>query len=221
MLTTSMWDHLVYGMSVSQDACLLSIGSWVFWVSVFGVLASRVVYHIFRKKSAAVLSFGFFIVCCVISGMNAYTVVQRNSFLSSHEPDAGSLVGVYEVESSPLESCFLSPRELESFFQVSSSTIRLYADGTCEVASFPRASIWQWWILNPDERMDMAPLESDLVSVFTGTWAVQRIDDYYGVVLTCSPDNVYSLLLGRENSNCLIMPLHRSLMEIVLFKKIR
>lgn len=107
------------------------------------------------------------------------------AFLWIHEPDVQALSGKYEVEPSPRERRFFRPPELKRFFQVSSSTLLLNEDGTCEISSFPRPEAWGRWIARPEEREDLSVLEEDLVSSCRGTWSLVKKGD-----ITVSPSPI-------------------------------
>ena len=154
-------------------------------------------------------------------GIVCYKLMDRDSFLCVAQPEAKSLAGVYAVESTPRERWFSRPAELNRFFQVSSSTIQLYEDGSCEVSSFPRRESWGWWISQAENRDDLSVLEEDLVSTYRGTWSLTQNGGYYAVSISCPSGNGYTLYLGGENAQCLVMPVNPSNpMEAVTFEKV-
>lgn len=109
---------------------------------------------------------------------------------------------------------------MKRFFQVSSSTLLLNEDGTCEISSFPRPEAWGRWISRPEEREDLSVLEEDLVSSCRGTWSLVKKGGYYGVSIAYSPGRSLMLYLGGEGAECLVMPVNPAdPLEAVTFEK--
>ena len=165
-----MWNDLSHGFSVLADALAFLSRSWGFWVCAGSVAGLAAVYAWWEKGGAA-----------------CRQAVCQKAFLWIHEPDVQALSGKYEVEPSPRERRFFRPPELKRFFQVSSSTLLLNEDGTCQISSFPRPEAWGRWIARPEEREDLSVLEEDLVSSCRGTWALVKKGGYYGVSIAYSP----------------------------------
>lgn len=109
---------------------------------------------------------------------------------------------------------------MKRFFQVSSSTLLLNEDGTCEISSFPRPEAWGRWISRPEEREDLSVLEEDLVSSCRGTWSLVKKGGYYGVSIAYSSGRSLMLYLGGEGAECLVMPVNPAdPLEAVTFEK--
>lgn len=217
-----MWNDLSQCLSVFPDALSLLSGSWGFWLCLVSVAGLGVVCLWWRRRLALwafSLSVLFFLSMVALA---CYKMAHRNTFLWVQEPDLQAVSGVYEVESRPRERWFCRPPELTRFFQVSSSSISLYEDGTCEVFSFPRPEAWGQWMTHPENRGDLSVLEEDLVSTYRGSWALVNNGGYYGVSISCSPGASFTLYLGGENAECLVMPVNPyDPLEAVTFEKVR
>lgn len=217
-----MWTDLCHGCSVLADAFLILSRSWGFWVSAGSVAGLAAVYAWWRRPLALWAFCTAFLALLAVVGLTCYKVVNRNSFLCLAAPELHFLSGVYEVESTPRERWFYRPQELNRFFQISSSTVRLHEDGTCEVSSFPRPEAWGWWMAHPEDREDLSMLEEDLVSACRGTWSLVCNGGYYAVAVSCSSGLDYTFYLGGEDAECLVMPVNPSNpLEAVTFEKIR
>lgn len=215
-----MLSSLVDGFSVLRDALTLLSHSWFFWSGVASLagLVAVCLWRSTRWTVGAAIAGGVFLAGVV--GYVCSMMKERNAFLCASEPERQSLSGVYEVEVAPTGYYFLWPADLTGFFQISASKIRLNGDGSCEVSSFPRRQAWGEWLAQAENREDLSMLEGDLVSVFQGTWVLERFGAYYGVVLMCGPDNEYRFYLGGENARLLLMPLNfASSLEAVTFRK--
>lgn len=190
-------------------------------MSVGGVAGLAAVYVWWRRRMVLWAFFLALLFPLAVVGIVCYKLMDRDSFLCVAQPEAKSLAGVYAVESTPRERWFSRPAELNRFFQVSSSTIQLYEDGSCEVSSFPRRESWGWWISQAENRDDLSVLEEDLVSTYRGTWSLTQNGGYYAVSISCPSGNGYTLYLGGENAQCLVMPVNPSNpMEAVTFEKV-
>lgn len=217
-----MWNDLSQGFLVLPDAFSLLSRSWGFWLCA-GSMAGLGAVYLWRRRRLALWAF-FLAVLFLMSivGLACYKMGHRNMFLWVQKPDSRSVSGVYEVESMPRERWFYRPQELTRFFQISSSSINLHEDGTCEVSSFPRPEAWGWWINHPESRADLSVLEEDLVSTYRGTWSLVNDGGYYGVSIVCSPGSSFILYLGGENAECLVMPVNPyDPLEAVTFEKVR
>lgn len=178
------------------------------------------VYAWWRKRLALWAFVLAFLSLLAVVGLACRQAVCQQTFLWIHEPDVQALSGKYEVESSPRERRFFRPPELKRFFQVSSSTLLLNEDGTCEISSFPRPEAWGRWIARPEEREDLSVLEEDLVSSCRGTWSLVKKGGYYGVSIAYSPGRSLMLYLGGEGAECLVMPVNPAdPLEAVTFEK--
>lgn len=216
-----MWDDLCHGLSILSAAFAIACRSWGFWMSVGGVAGLAAVYVWWRRRMVLWAFFLALLFPLAVVGIVCYKLMDRDSFLCVAQPEAKSLAGVYAVESTPRERWFSRPAELNRFFQVSSSTIQLYEDGSCEVSSFPRRESWGWWISQAENRDDLSVLEEDLVSTYRGTWSLTQNGGYYAVSISCPSGNGYTLYLGGENAQCLVMPVNPSNpMEAVTFEKV-
>ena len=173
------------------------------------------------RKRLALWAFALaFLSLLAVVGLACRQVMHQKTFLWIQEPELQALSGKYEVESSPRERWFFRPPELKRFFQVSSSTLLLNEDGTCEISSFPRPEAWGRWISRPEDRDDLSVLEEDLVSSCRGTWSLVKKGGYYGVSIVYSPGSSLTLYLGGENAECLVMPVNPSdPLEAVTFEK--
>ena len=213
-----MWNDLCHGLSILSAAFAIACRSWGFWMCVAGLAA---VYVWWRRRMVLWAFFLALLFPLAVVGIVCYKLMDRDSFLCVAQPEAKSLAGVYAVESTPRERWFSRPAELNRFFQVSSSTIQLYEDGSCEVSSFPRRESWGWWISQAENRDDLSVLEEDLVSTYRGTWSLTQNGGYYAVSISCPSGNGYTLYLGGENAQCLVMPVNPSNpMEAVTFEKV-
>ena len=216
-----MWTDLCHGLSILSAAFAIACRSWGFWMSVGGVAGLAAVYVWWRRRMVLWAFFLALLFPLAVVGIVCYKLMDRDSFLCVAQPEAKSLAGVYAVESTPRERWFSRPAELNRFFQVSSSTIQLYEDGSCEVSSFPRRESWGWWISQAENRDDLSVLEEDLVSTYRGTWSLTQNGGYYAVSISCPSGNGYTLYLGGENAQCLVMPVNPSNpMEAVTFEKV-
>lgn len=216
-----MWNDLCHGLSVLSAAFAIACRSWGFWMSVGGVAGLAAVYVWWRRRMVMWAFFLALLFPLAVVGIVCCKLMDRDSFLCVAQPEAKSLAGVYAVESTPRERWFSRPAELNRFFQVSSSTIQLHEDGSCEVSSFPRRESWGWWISQAENRDDLSVLEEDLVSTYRGTWSLTQNGGYYAVSISCPPGNGYTLYLGGENAQCLVMPVNPSNpMEAVTFEKV-
>ena len=216
-----MWNDLCHGLSILSAAFAIACRSWGFWISVGGVAGLAAVYVWWRRRMVLWAFFLALLFPLAVVGIVCYKLMARDSFLCVAQPEAKSLAGVYAVESTPRERWFSRPAELNRFFQVSSSTIQLYEDGSCEVSSFPRRESWGWWISQAENRDDLSVLEEDLVSTYRGTWSLTQNGGYYAVSISCPSGNGYTLYLGGENAQCLVMPVNPSNpMEAVTFEKV-
>lgn len=169
-----MWNDLCHGLSILSAAFAIACRSWGFWMSVGGVAGLAAVYVWWRRRMVLWAFFLALLFPLAVVGIVCYKLMDRDSFLCVAQPEAKSLAGVYAVESTPRERWFSRPAELNRFFQVSSSTIQLYEDGSCEVSSFPRRESWGWWISQAENRDDLSVLEEDLVSTYRGTWSLTQ-----------------------------------------------
>ena len=216
-----MWNDLCHGLSILSAAFTIARRKWGFWMSVGGVAGLAAVYVWWRRRMVLWAFFLALLFPLAVVGIVCYKLMDRDSFLCVAQPEAKSLAGVYAVESTPRERWFSRPAELNRFFQVSSSTIQLYEDGSCEVSSFPRRESWGWWISQAENRDDLSVLEEDLVSTYRGTWSLTQNGGYYAVSISCPSGNGYTLYLGGENAQCLVMPVNPSNpMEAVTFEKV-
>lgn len=215
-----MWNDLSHGLSVLADALSFLSRSWGFWICAGSVAGLGAVYAWWRKRLALwAFSLASLSLLAVV-GLACRKVMHQHTFLWIQEPELQALSGKYEVESTPREQWFSRPPELKRFFQVSSSTLLLHEDGTCEISSFPRPEAWGWWISHPEDREDLSVLEEDLVSSRRGTWSLVKKGGYYGVSIICSPGGSLTLYLGGENAECLVMPVNPSdPLEAVTFEK--
>lgn len=215
-----MWSDLSHGFSVLAEALSFLSRSWGFWLCVGSVAGLAAVYAWWRKRLALWAFFLAFLSLLAVVGLACHRVMHKNTFLWIQEPALQALSGKYEVESTPRERWFFRPPELKRFFQVSSSTILLHEDGTCEISSFPRPEAWGWWISHPEERDDLSVLEEDLVSSCRGTWSLVKKGGYYGVSIVYSPGSSLTLYLGGENAECLVLPVNPAdPLEAVTFEK--
>ena len=176
-----MWNDLSHGLSVLADALAFLSRSWGFWICVGSVAGLAAVYAWWRKRLALWAFALAFLSLLAVVGLACRQVMHQKTFLWIQEPELQALSGKYEVESSPRERWFFRPPELKRFFQVSSSTLLLNEDGTCEISSFPRPEAWGRWISRPEDRDDLSVLEEDLVSSCRGTWSLVKGD------ITASP----------------------------------
>ena len=215
-----MWNDLSHGFSVLADALAFLSRSWGFWVCAGSVAGLAAVYAWWRKRLALWAFVLAFLSLLAVVGLACRQAVCQKAFLWIHEPDVQALSGKYEVEPSPRERRFFRPPELKRFFQVSSSTLLLNEDGTCEISSFPRPEAWGRWIARPEEREDLSVLEEDLVSSCRGTWSLVKKGGYYGVSIAYSPGRSLMLYLGGEGAACLVMPVNPAdPLEAVTFEK--
>lgn len=159
-----MWNDLSHGFSVLADALAFLSCSWGFWVCAGSVAGLAAVYAWWRKRLALWAFVLAFLSLLAVVGLACRQAACQQTFLWIQKPDLRDLSGKYEVESSPRERWFFRPPELKRFFQVSSSTLLLNEDGTCEISSFPRPEAWGRWISRPEERENLSVLEEDLVS---------------------------------------------------------
>ena len=207
-----MWNDLSHGLSVLADALAFLSRSWGFWVCVGSVAGLAAVYAWWRKRLALWAFALAFLSLLAVVGLACRQVMHQKTFLWIQEPELQAL--------SPRERWFFRPPELKRFFQVSSSTLLLNEDGTCEISSFPRPEAWGRWISRPEDRDDLSVLEEDLVSSCRGTWSLVKKGGYYGVSIVYSPGISLTLYLGGENAECLVMPVNPSdPLEAVTFEK--
>ena len=205
-----MWNDLSHGLSVLADALAFLSRSWGFWICVGSVAGLAAVYAWWRKRLALWAFALAFLSLLAVVGLACRQVMHQKTFLWIQEPELQALSGKYEVESSPRKR----------FFQVSSSTLLLNEDGTCEISSFSRPEAWGRWISRPEDRDDLSVLEEDLVSSCRGTWSLVKKGGYYGVSIVYSPGSSLTLYLGGENAECLVMPVNPSdPLEAVTFEK--
>lgn len=215
-----MWNDLSHGFSVLAEALSFLSRSWGFWVCAGSVAGLGAVYAWWRKRLALGAFFLAFLSLLAVVGLACHRVMDRNSFLWVQEPALQALSGKYEVESTPRDRGFSRPPELKRFFQISSSTLLLNEDGTCEISSFPRPEAWGQWISHPEDKNDLSVLEEDLVSCCRGTWSLVKKGGYYGVSIVYPPGSSLTLYLGGENAECLVMPVNLSdPLEAVTFEK--
>ena len=161
-----------------------------------------------------------FLSLLAVVGLACRQAACQQTFLWIQKPDLRDLSGKYEVESSPRERWFFRPPELKRFFQVSSSTLLLNEDGTCEISSFPRPEAWGRWISRPEERENLSVLEEDLVSSCRGTWSLVKKGGYYGISIVYSSGGSLTLYPGGEGAECLVMPVNpANPLEAVTFEK--
>lgn len=179
-----MWNDLSHGFSVLADALAFLSRSWGFWVCAGSVAGLAAVYAWWRKRLALwAFVLAFLSLLAVVGLACRQAVCQKLScgFMSrmcrpfpesmrwNHLPGRGGF----------------PPSGVEAFFQVSSSTLLLNEDGTCEISSFPRPEAWGRWIARPEEREDLSVLEEDLVSSCRGTWSLVKKGD-----ITVSPSPI-------------------------------
>ena len=215
-----MWNDLSHGFSVLADALAFLSRSWGFWVCAGSVAGLAAVYAWWRKRLALWAFVLAFLSLLAVVGLACRQAVCQKTFLWIHEPDLQALSGKYEVESSPRERWFFRPPELKRFFHVSSSTLLLNEDGTCEISSFPRPEAWGRWISRPEERENLSVLEEDLVSSCRGTWSLVKKGGYYGISVVYSSGGSLTLYPGGEGAECLVMPVNPAdPLEAVTFEK--
>lgn len=215
-----MWTDFSHGFSVLPEALSFLSRSWGFWVCAGSVAGLGVMYAWWRKRLALWAFCLSFLSLLAVIGLACQKMVHKNTFLWIQEPALQALSGKYEVEATPRERWFSRPPELRRFFQISSSTLCLHGDGTCEISSFPRPEAWGRWISHPEDRDDLSVLEEDLVSSYQGTWTLVNNGGYYGVSIVYSAGKSLTLYLGGENMECLVMPVNPAdPLEAVTFEK--
>ncbi len=215
-----MWNDLSDALSVLVDALAFLSHFWGFWVCTGSVAGLAAVYAWWRKPLALwAFVLGTLSLLAVV-GLACQRMMHQKSSLWIQAPNLQTLSGRYEVEATPRERRFSRPPELKRFFQISSSTLLLNEDGTCEIASFPRPEAWGKWISRPEERDDLSALEEDLFFSCRGTWSLVKKGGYYGVSIVYSPGSNLTLYLGGEHAEYLVMPVNPSdPREAVTFEK--
>lgn len=188
-----------------------------------GSVAGLGALYAWWRKRLALWAFALaFLSVLAVVALACRQVAHQKTFLWIQEPELHALSGKYEVKSSPRERWFFRPMELKRFFQISSSTLLLKEDGTCEISSFPHPEAWGRWISHPEGRAGLSVLEEDLVSSCRGTWSLVKKGGYYGVSIVYSPGSSLTLYLGGEKAEYLVMPVNPSdPLEAVTFEKVR